>query len=559
MATEATLPLYDVDTTFPDTTGYVVKTVCASGCDYTTLQAAVNAIDDDGGHTNGEIIQLAEGETFTENVTLPNYAMTAGKWIIITTDTALPAEGVRIDPSYEPVLAKIITDTVNVPAIQVASSADHYWIVGIEVAIDEGLLSDFSGAILAIGANEDTVPELPSYIMVDRCYIHGHTEGAVVRGVQADGVHVAVMNSWIDEIHSLQDAQAVWAYNTPGPLLIHNNELQATGENVMFGGLNPDIPNSIPSDITITRNHLYKPLTWFASHPSYGGINWSIKNIFEIKNAQRVLLHGNIFENVWLDSQSGYAFVMTPRSGTGNLCTWCTNEDITIRYNVIMHAGNGIGIQSIDENGTPPSSDLSERITIHNNLWFDFSSAWGGDGSGIFLLLQMPIMSPTGSNLIVRHNTVIHSGNVMVVGESSNPWGEGFEFKDNIVSFGASGILGSGAGAGNLALDEYFPLGYDLTNNVWGNVPSYFDPDDYPDNNFYHIESWTPVGFVDEATCTSSSMTVEDIGACALSPMSDYYEAGTDMRDIGADIDAIIAAINGEESSLGSLILRSPF
>jgi hypothetical protein len=41
---------------FPNTPGYVTKTVCASGCSYTTPQAAVNAIHSDGGDTNGEVI-----------------------------------------------------------------------------------------------------------------------------------------------------------------------------------------------------------------------------------------------------------------------------------------------------------------------------------------------------------------------------------------------------------------------------------------------------------------------------------------------------------------------
>ena len=39
-----------------------------------------------------------------------------------------------------------------------------------------------------------------------------------------------------------------------------------------------------PSDIEVSGNHFFKPLTWKVDDPSYLGTPWTVKNIFELKN-----------------------------------------------------------------------------------------------------------------------------------------------------------------------------------------------------------------------------------------------------------------------------------
>ena len=68
--------------------------------------------------------------------------------------------------------------------------------------------------------------------------------------------------------------------------------LEGAGENFMLGGADPAIPNLVPSDIEFRRNHCFKPLTWRIGDPSYAGTRWSVKNLFELKNAQRALVDG---------------------------------------------------------------------------------------------------------------------------------------------------------------------------------------------------------------------------------------------------------------------------
>src|SRR5690606_22757623 len=113
------------------------------------------------------------------------------------------------------------------------------------------------------------------------------------------------IDSWIAECHIKGfDSQAILSWNSPGPFKIVNNYLEGAGENVMFGGADPRIEGLVPSDIVIERNYFRKPLSWKSSGA------WTIKNLFELKNAQRVLVRANVFETNWANAQPGFAIVL---------------------------------------------------------------------------------------------------------------------------------------------------------------------------------------------------------------------------------------------------------
>lgn len=102
---------------------------------------------------------------------------------------------------------------------------------------------------------------VPHNLVVDRVYIHGDVTVGQKRGIGLNSASTSIVNSYIAEIKAEgQDSQAICGWNGPGPYLISNNYLEAAGENVMFGGADPAIVDLVPSDITFTRNHLFKPL-----------------------------------------------------------------------------------------------------------------------------------------------------------------------------------------------------------------------------------------------------------------------------------------------------------
>ncbi len=318
----------------------------------------------------GDTILLEAGATFTGNFVLP--VKSGNGYVTIRSsvpDAALPPSNARITPSYAAQLPKLRSGN-TAPALATAAGAHHYRLLFIEFLGN----TNGEGDIIALGDGswaQNTLALVPHDLIVDRCYIHGDAVAGQKRGIALNSAATSVLNSYIVEIKRAgQDSQAISGYNGPGPYAIENNYLEATGENILFGGADPPIPNLIPSDITIRRNHLAKPLAWRTE-------NWTVKNLFELKNAQRVVVDGNLMEYNWLSGQTGYAVLFTPRNEDGG-SPWSVVQQVQFTNNVIRHVAGGINILGNDD---IHPSQTTNNIVVRNNLFEDISSAsYGGDG-----------------------------------------------------------------------------------------------------------------------------------------------------------------------------------
>src|SRR5207249_3837013 len=215
------------------------------------------------------------------------------------------------------------------------------------------------------------------------------------RCVSLNSAASAVIDSYLSECHAAgQDAQAICGWNGPGPFKIVNNYLEGSGENVMFGGADPAIANLVPSDIEIRRNHFFKPLSWIP-------LTWTVKNLLEFKNAQRILVEGNLFENIWAAAQAGYLLNAKSVNQDG-ACTWCIVQDLTFRNN----RGKNL------ENGLTLGGDLSEgAVALAPTRWLfennelQIANVNGGLGFGVFLAQGTSPRYLT--HLTFRHNTLV--------------------------------------------------------------------------------------------------------------------------------------------------------
>jgi hypothetical protein len=334
--------------------------------------------------------------------------------------------------------------------------------------------------------------------------MHGDPRVGGKRGITLNSGAATIANSWISDIKSAtQDSQTICGWNGSGPYLIENNYLEASGENIMFGGAVPKIPNLVPSDITIRRNHFFKPLSWKKGDPSFTGTTWIVKNLFELKNARRVLLEGNVFENNWTQAQPGFGIVLTTAT-EGGVVKWAVVEDVTFRNNVMRNMFHGINIRGID--GTYGKAN---RISFVNNVFENISG-------GRFLQLL------NGANYVtVDHNTVFHA--TLLVCFDGSP-STGLVYKNNLSNRGTYGIFTS-YGEGTTGLAVMSP-GAVVTKNVIAGATARL----YPAGNYFPA-TLSDVQFMDSFG-----------GNYALKATSPYLNLGTDGKNLGADIAAVTAA-----------------
>src|SRR5205085_6069409 len=92
---------------------------------------------------------------------------------------------------------------------------------------------------------------------------------------------------------------------------------------------------------------------------------WSVKNVFELKNAQDVLVEGNVIENLWVADQSGYPVVFTPRNQNGK-APWVVVQRVVFQHNLVRHAAGGVNILGTDNLA---SSRRTNNITISDNVF----------------------------------------------------------------------------------------------------------------------------------------------------------------------------------------------
>ncbi len=495
------LPQAVVDTTFVPPSGETISV--AAGED---LQAAIDAAQP------GDVVEIEAGATFTGSVTLPNKP--GSDWITIRTSTPdadLP-EGQRVGPADAPKLAKIVMPADTGPAIAFANGAHHYRLIGIEVTPSPGV---FIHSLIDVGSGVSSAADVPHHVIVDRSFVHGDATAGSRRGVALGGAHVAIIDSYLSDFKEVgADSQAIGGWNGPGPFKIMDNYLEGAGENVMFGGAAPALADNIPSDIEICGNHFKKPLGWRTER-------WTVKNIFEIKNAQRILFAGNVLENSWAAAQVGFAVVLTPR-GEGGLSPGVV-YDLTFRLNHIIHAASGIGLSGNDDTG--PSGG-SKHVVITDNLLEDINrETFGGDGR----VFQLTAPQNPSEGVKIEHNTASLAGNAFLVMGDSVPVASGLVFRNNVMPHGDYGAFGSGQGEGTSGLDFFAPGAVFTDNAVFGGGTA----SSYPAGNTF-VSDASMIGFVDYAG-----------GDFALAPGSPFAGAGSDGEDLGADLVALAAATAG--------------
>jgi hypothetical protein len=498
LAAALPIPPLTFDTTYVAPTGSTIN-VSAGG----DLQAALNKAQ------LGDTIVLQAGATFTGPFTLPNKTTGSG-WIYVVSGNlaSLPAPGNRVGPNDAANMPKIVSLLDNNSLVTVASS-HHFRFVGIEFAPVPGA---YVYQVITIG-NTDTSPAtLANHIVFDRCYVHANANQNSRRGIEMDGAYVAVVDSYISGFQDGVDSQALWAYNTTGPLMIVDNYLEAAGENVLFGGADSKAASLVPANIQISNNYFFKPLSLLSTISTI-----RVKNLLEFKAATRVVVSDNTFENNPAASQAGFALLITPRNQDGT-APWSMTSDIAVTSNTFINVCSGIDISGTDNLAL--TTQMTTRILIRNNV-IGVTGLGGGNARALEVLSG-------GTNYTIDHNTIVTtaaappgSTNSDVMMVESTPKVSDFTFTNNLATQTTYGFFGSGVGEGTPALNGNF-TNWTFAKNVIVNAKAAI----YPAGNFFPA-SLAAVQFANYLS-----------GDYSLAAGSPYKSAGTDGLDIGANLSA---------------------
>jgi hypothetical protein len=367
----------------------------------------------------------------------------------------LPAPGVRIDPSYEGRLPRLVSADGLTP-LRVTGS--RYTLRGLQV-----VAPDPGRTHVEVG-NPDATDALaqPTGVRLEQLLIRGSELTGGHRGVAMNGADVTVADSWCDRMWEVgADSQCFVAWNGPGPLRIVNNHTEASGENIMLGGSRALI-GVPPSDVEIAGNTLTKDPAWRLADPrwatqsadgTWSSTRPSVKNLLEVKFARRVTITGNLLHTHWAHAQTGWAVLFTTKSNIGGPAPFAVIEDVLFEGNVVRDVSSGVNVAGVE--------GPLRRVTVRNNVWHRLDRAvWLGDGR--FAMVQGSSAYPV-EDVDVSHNTVIgNSGTAFMA--MSGPLVR-FRATHNTFEERSYGLHVSGVGMGTAGLEAAAP-GYVFTDNA---------------------------------------------------------------------------------------------
>lgn len=399
-----------------------LRTVCASGCDFSNLQTAVNAAINYQSQTACEefILQLRAGESFSGAIRMGNKScnryirLRSSRW------AELPADQ-RVTPADAPKLAKLAGGVPGDGSATVSlEDGTGYWAFeGLEITSPVTVGSAFRYVLLDIGNYQNTVTRLdqvPHHVVVDRNYIHGNPgQDGPARCVAVHSRNTQVTNSYLEECKStIGDSQAIWFGHGFGPTLVRNNHLEGAGENILSGGGGPSggseiyVPGFSQRDMRFHGNHFPKrpewKLTQAASNPTAGpcllGELWKntatgqayqctaatgtwnavpgdppryiVKNTFELKDGEGVEAMGNHLEASWAAQQTGQGFMVNQSTEEQRY----TVRDVRIRYNRANNVNVALTVNAYPRGLLHPAVIIPTQFHFLDNLYTNLAAPY---------------------------------------------------------------------------------------------------------------------------------------------------------------------------------------
>jgi hypothetical protein len=468
------------------------KTVCASGCQYTSLQTAMNAAVD------GDEIVISTGQVITESIVLGG-AHRHTTPVIVRSSTGCPDR--RMLETDKPLMATLRPGH-PAEAIITSEGAQGWRFQCVNFESPGGFYNMVYTRNVALGAG--TFRNTDNFVF-DRIIMMGGEPSSTRNALYLNGSNITVTKSHIANIKRTgEESKAIVFQDGPGPATFTNNYLEAASINMLFGGGDQSSSAHIPNNITVSNNHLFKK-------PAWANVGYAIKNLFELKCATNVTVEDNIMENNFADAQNGTAVLFTVRNDDGN-SPWATIQNVTFQRNTIKNTPIGVNFLGLND-GSPTVQGTN--VNILNNLWITNGLTWLTAG-GEF------------GTITIEYNTIFNSGFLMNLYESGVVWPNGgsqresnyainnLTYRNNLAFHNDEGVRDAdGQGNATAALTANVNT-LTWTHNVLANRTN--GAHTYPGTNWY------------PSTATHNAEFNADY---SLTPASTYNNASTTGSDLG--------------------------
>jgi hypothetical protein len=214
--------------------------------------------------------------------------------------------------------------------------------------------STASAINIDLGTGETSANNLASHLYIDRSYIHedvpdtGPTAStnSAPNAIKFNCNSCGITNTYIDGIlRPGGEGHIIVVTDSTGPMKIVHNWTEGSSSSLFVGGAAPSIPGSVSvTDLEVRRNRFSYPKPWLGLSGYDAGHGMVRKNGLEIKEGHRILLDGNIVENVdATGGQKGPLLVATVRSCSGGDCDNYAADisDLTVTNGIFRHGCQG--------------------------------------------------------------------------------------------------------------------------------------------------------------------------------------------------------------------------
>lgn len=548
------------------------------------------------GHGQGEILSVS---TTTDKISLDSSAdLVDGDPIACRTIGSLPG-GVTENKVY--LMANVVLSTftlvdreTGVPVDIVNSTGisrgfctpvkvgGYVRFEGIDISPIPGNPTNYN--LVWVGIGEETAIEgTPHHVEFRHCIIRGLPDEEGPRNLLVmNGRYLRVEDSWL--AHAKQyssETHAISLVQTPGPVWIRNNYLNAASINILSGGAGTGIRDQVTTDMVVENNHIQKlgyQLYMSSAGPptgsclsgryhrdtsvspndcahgacytcvnsawvqdtagTYRSATYLTKNMIEFKHCLRCKL-----ENNWIDT--GF-----DAEDTGNpaYCFFlssylkATNRDIVFRNNRCDKTWTGFAAADSDRANSAGNGPVVIENNLNTNMgiWPEYS-IWqventGGQRRGFYF-------TSSYDSITVNHNTIRANGNTT---------------SGMLFSYAEAGPLPNFNVRNNIIPQGYYPVHVDdaseTTCSPTGIGVIVGDPvNRFKNNILYGASSPLPYACAFENGASPTSVDFVSATDSHLISTSPYSAAcasgcsftGTDGTDIGADVNKVDALTSG--------------